>query len=159
MDTYGGKGAHGGGAFSGKDPSKVDRSAAYATRHIAKNVVASGLADKCLVQVAYAIGVAEPVGLYVNTYGTCKISGLSDADLAGKLDKLFDLRPASIIKRYGLKNPIYFETAAYGHMGRKPRKKKVEIGLNGKTKVLEIETFTWEKLDMVDKIKKAFKLT
>ncbi len=159
VDTYGGKGAHGGGAFSGKDPSKVDRSAAYATRHIAKNVVASGLANKCLVQVAYAIGVAEPVGLYVNTYGTCKVSGLSDSDLALKLGELFDMRPASIIKRYGLKNPIYFETAAYGHMGRKPGKKKIQIGLNGKTKVIEIETFTWEKLDMVDTIKKTFKLT
>ncbi len=156
VDTYGGKGAHGGGAFSGKDPSKVDRSAAYATRHMAKNVVAAGLAEKCLVQVAYAIGVAEPVGLYVNTYGTCKKEGLSDDQIAEKLADLFDLRPAAIIRRYGLKNPIYFETAAYGHMGRKPQKKKIRIGLNGRTKVKEIETFTWEKTDMVDKIKKAF---
>ncbi|MCB0665288.1 MAG: methionine adenosyltransferase [Saprospiraceae bacterium] len=157
VDTYGGKGAHGGGAFSGKDPSKVDRSAAYATRHIAKNVVASGLADQCLVQVAYAIGVAEPVGLFVNTYGTCK-KEISDGDIATKLSELFDLKPASIIKRYGLKNPIYFETAAYGHMGRKPQKKKVILGLNGKSKEVEIETFTWEKLDMVDAIKEAFEL-
>ncbi|MDH3650423.1 MAG: methionine adenosyltransferase [Saprospiraceae bacterium] len=159
VDTYGGKGAHGGGAFSGKDPSKVDRSAAYATRHIAKNLVAAGLADKCLVQVAYAIGVAEPVGLYVDTYGTCKIDGLTDGEIAVKLKKLFDLRPAAIIQRYGLKNPIYFDTAAYGHMGRKPVKKKIKVGLNGKTKLVEIETFTWEKLDMVEKVKKAFKLS
>ena len=158
VDTYGGKGAHGGGAFSGKDPSKVDRSAAYATRHIAKNVVASGLAKTCLVQVAYAIGVAKPVGLFVNTYGTCTKAGLSDSQIAEKLNKLFDLRPAAIVKRYGLKNPIYFETAAYGHMGRKPGKKKVRIGLNGKSKLVEVETFTWEKLDMVDKIKKEFGL-
>ena len=131
VDTYGGKGAHGGGAFSGKDSSKVDRSAAYATRHIAKNVVAAGLADQCLVQVAYAIGVAKPVGLYVNTYGTCKVEGLDDGAIARKLEKLFDLRPAAIVKNYGLKNPIFSETAAYGHMGRKPGKKKVKIGLNG----------------------------
>ena len=157
VDTYGGKGAHGGGAFSGKDPSKVDRSAAYATRHIAKNVVAAGLAEQCLVQVAYAIGVAKPVGLFVNTYGTCK-KGYSDGEIAEKLSELFDLRPASIISRYGLKNPIYFETASYGHMGRNPGKKKVTLGLNGKSKLVEIETFTWEKLDMVDSIKKAFDL-
>ncbi|MCL4108639.1 UNVERIFIED_CONTAM: hypothetical protein GTU68_006957 [Idotea baltica] len=139
VDTYGGKGAHGGGAFSGKDPSKVDRSAAYATRHIAKNVVASGLAQQCLVQVAYAIGVAKPVGLFVNTYGTCS-KGISDGEIAEKLAKLFDMRPAAIIERYGLKNPIYFDTASYGHMGRKPGKKKVT------------------KLDMVEEIKKAFQL-
>lgn len=157
VDTYGGKGAHGGGAFSGKDPSKVDRSAAYATRHIAKNVVAAGLADQCLVQVAYAIGVAEPVGLFVNTYGTCK-KPISDGEIAVRLSQLFDLKPASIIKRYGLKNPIYFETAAYGHMGRVPTKKKVFLGLNGKSREVEIETFTWEKLDMVDEIKAAFEL-
>lgn len=157
VDTYGGKGAHGGGAFSGKDPSKVDRSAAYATRHIAKNVVAAGLADQCLVQVAYAIGVAKPVGLFVNTYGTCK-KNISDGEIAEKLTELFDLRPASIINRYGLKNPIYFETAAYGHMGRPPGKKKVALGLNGKSKEVEVETFTWEKLDMVDAIKTAFEL-
>jgi S-adenosylmethionine synthetase len=157
VDTYGGKGAHGGGAFSGKDPSKVDRSAAYATRHIAKNLVAAGLADQCLVQIAYAIGVAKPVGLFVNTYGTCK-KDISDGEIAEKLLQIFDLRPASIIQRYGLKNPIYFETAAYGHMGRTPGRKKVMLGLNGQSKETEIETFTWEKLDMVDEIKKAFDL-
>ncbi|MEM1323440.1 MAG: methionine adenosyltransferase [Bacteroidota bacterium] len=158
VDTYGGKGAHGGGAFSGKDSSKVDRSAAYATRHIAKNVVAAGLADQCLVQVAYAIGVAEPVGLYVNTYGTCKIEGLSDGELAAKVNDLFDLRPAAIVRRFGLKNPIFSETAAYGHMGRQPGKKKVKIGQNGKAKTKEVVTFGWERLDMVNKIKKAFKI-
>ncbi|MDX2279337.1 MAG: methionine adenosyltransferase [Saprospiraceae bacterium] len=150
VDTYGGKGAHGGGAFSGKDPSKVDRSAAYATRHIAKNVVASGLCSQILVQVAYAIGVAKPVGLYVNTYGTCKIKGLHDGEIANKLMEIFDLRPAGIVRRYGLKNPIFSETAAYGHFGRTPGTKVV----NGKT----IETFTWEKLDAVYDIKKAFGL-
>ncbi len=150
VDTYGGKGAHGGGAFSGKDPSKVDRSAAYATRHIAKNVVAAGLCSQILVQVAYAIGVAQPVGLYVNTYGTCKIKGLHDGEIANKLMEIFDLRPAGIVRRYGLKNPIFSETAAYGHFGRTPGTKIV----NGKT----IETFTWEKLDAVDDIKKAFGL-
>lgn len=158
VDTYGGKGAHGGGAFSGKDASKVDRSAAYAMRHIAKNVVAAGLADKCLVQVAYAIGRAEPVGLYVNTYGTCKVPELADSEIAQKLRTLFELKPAAIIKRYGLKNPIYFETAAYGHMGRKPGKKEIRIGMNGKMKMQTVETFTWEKLDMVDEIRKAFAL-
>ena len=156
VDTYGGKGAHGGGAFSGKDPSKVDRSAAYATRHIAKNLVAAGLAKRCLVQVAYAIGVAEPVGLFVNTYGTCSKANLDDSEIASKLLRIFDLRPGAIVERYGLKNPIYFETAAYGHMGRKPGKKKVEIGMNGKSKMVEVETFTWEKLDMVAAIKKTF---
>ena len=158
VDTYGGKGAHGGGAFSGKDPSKVDRSAAYATRHIAKNVVAAGLANQVLVQVAYAIGVAQPVGLYVNTYGTCKVKGLSDGEIAQRLEKLFDMRPAAIVKRFGLKNPIYSETAAYGHFGRTPGKKTVMIGLNGSAKPVEVETFTWEKLDMVDKVKKEFGL-
>jgi S-adenosylmethionine synthetase len=158
VDTYGGKGAHGGGAFSGKDASKVDRSAAYATRHIAKNVVAAGLADHCLVQVAYAIGVASPVGLYVDTYGTCKIAGLSDGEIAARLQDMFDLRPAEIIKRFGLKNPIFSETASYGHMGRKPGKKTVEIGMNGKTRKVEVETFGWEKLDMVDKIRKTFSI-
>ncbi|MEO1517965.1 MAG: methionine adenosyltransferase [Bacteroidota bacterium] len=158
VDTYGGKGAHGGGAFSGKDSSKVDRSAAYATRHIAKNVVAAGLADQCLVQVAYAIGVADPVGLYVNTYGSSKIEGLSDGEIAAKLSELFDLRPAAIVKRLGLKNPIFTETAAYGHMGREPGKKKVKIGVNGKGRTKTVETFTWEKLDMVSKIKRAFKI-
>ncbi len=158
VDTYGGKGAHGGGAFSGKDPSKVDRSAAYATRHIAKNVVAAGLCDQCLVQVAYAIGVAKPVGLYVNTYGTCKVEGLSDGDIALRLAEIFDLRPAAIVRRYGLKNPIFSETAAYGHFGRVPEKKIMQIGLNGSTKPVEVETFTWEKLDAVEDIKKAFGL-
>ncbi|MDX1910053.1 MAG: methionine adenosyltransferase [Saprospiraceae bacterium] len=156
VDTYGGKGAHGGGAFSGKDPSKVDRSAAYATRHIAKNLVASGLCKQALVQVAYAIGVAEPVGLYVNTYGTCKIKGLSDGEIAQKLLKVFDLRPAAIVRRYGLKNPIFSETAAYGHFGRTPEKKTVMIGLNGKSETRTVETFTWEKLDAVADIQKAF---
>lgn len=156
VDTYGGKGAHGGGAFSGKDPSKVDRSAAYATRHIAKNVVASGLCSQVLVQVAYAIGVAEPVGLYVTTYGTCKVKGLTDGEIAQKLMKVFDLRPAAIVRRYGLKNPIFSETAAYGHFGRTPEKKTVMIGLNGAAKKVEVETFTWEKLDAVDDVKKAF---
>lgn len=156
VDTYGGKGAHGGGAFSGKDPSKVDRSAAYATRHIAKNLVASGLCSQALVQVAYAIGVAKPVGLFVNTYGTCKIKGLSDGEIAQKLLDIFDLRPAAIVRRYGLKNPIYSETAAYGHFGRTPGVKKVMVGLNGQAKEMEVETFTWEKLDAVDAVKQAF---
>ena len=158
VDTYGGKGAHGGGAFSGKDPSKVDRSAAYATRHIAKNLVASGLCSQVLVQVAYAIGVAKPVGLYVNTYGTCKVKGLSDGEIAQKLQTIFDLRPAAIVRRFGLKNPIFSETAAYGHFGREPEKKTIQIGLNGSTKKMEVETFTWEKLDAVKDVKKAFGL-
>jgi S-adenosylmethionine synthetase len=158
VDTYGGKGAHGGGAFSGKDPSKVDRSAAYATRHIAKNLVASGLCSQALVQVAYAIGVAKPVGLYVNTYGTCKVKGLSDGEIAQKLLNIFDLRPAAIVRRYGLKNPIFSETAAYGHFGRMPHKKTVQVGLNGSGKKMEVETFTWEKLDATGEIKKAFGL-
>jgi len=153
VDTYGGKGAHGGGAFSGKDPSKVDRSAAYATRHIAKNLVASGLCDEVLVQVAYAIGVAEPVGLYVNTYGTCRVKKKNgtlwlDSEIAQKLKDLFDMRPGKIIERLKLKSPIYSDTAAYGHMGRKPGIKT----LNGK----KFETFTWEKLDYVDKIRRVF---
>ena len=155
VDTYGGKGAHGGGAFSGKDSSKVDRSAAYATRHIAKNLVAAGVADEVLVQVAYAIGVAQPVGLYVNTYGTVNVKTadgkwMHDADIAKKIAEIFDMRPAAIVKRLGLKNPIFSETAAYGHVGRTPSKKIVD----GK----EYETFTWEKLDYVDKIKKAFSI-
>ncbi|MCC6459186.1 MAG: methionine adenosyltransferase [Saprospiraceae bacterium] len=158
VDTYGGRGAHGGGAFSGKDASKVDRSAAYATRHIAKNLVASGLCSQALVQVAYAIGVAKPVGLYVNTYGTCKIKGLCDGEIAQKLQQIFDLRPAAIVKRFGLKNPIFSETAAYGHFGREPQKKTVTIGLNGKSETREVETFTWEKLDAVADIQKAFGL-
>ncbi len=151
VDTYGGKGAHGGGAFSGKDSSKVDRSAAYATRHIAKNLVAAGIASQCLVQVAYAIGVAEPVGLFVDTYGTCLIAGLSDSEIAAKLGSIFDMRPAAIVKRFGLKNPIFSETAAYGHMGRPCGTKTVE----GVT----YETFLWEKLDKVDELKAAFDIS
>lgn len=149
VDTYGGKGAHGGGAFSGKDSSKVDRSAAYATRHIAKNLVAAGLAKQCLVQVAYAIGVAKPVGLYVDTYGTATVD-MNDGEIATKLDELFDLRPAAIVRNLGLNNPIYSPTAAYGHMGRKPG----TITVNGN----EYETFTWEKLDRVEDIKATFNL-
>ena len=151
VDTYGGKGAHGGGAFSGKDSSKVDRSAAYATRHIAKNIVAAGLSDQCLVQVAYAIGIAQPVGLYVNTYGTCKKVGLTDGEISTQIAQLFDMRPAVIVQRFGLKNPIFSETAAYGHMGRTPGTKKVGDR--------EVETFSWEKLDMVEAVKKAFSLS
>ena len=160
VDTYGGKGAHGGGAFSGKDSSKVDRSAAYAARHIAKNLVASGVADEVLIQVAYAIGVAQPVGLYVNTYGTAKVN-MNDGEIAQKVNEIFDMRPAAIVKRFGLKNPIFEETAAYGHLGRDFKTKKVVIiqGNNGcKEKVIEkeVEFFAWEKLDYVDKIKTAF---
>ena len=155
VDTYGGKGAHGGGAFSGKDPSKVDRSAAYATRHIAKNLVAAGIADECLVQVAYAIGVAKPVGLYVNTYGTSHVK-ISDGKIAEKLLKIFDLRPAAIIKRLKLKNPIFLPTAAYGHFGREPYSQTVEVTENGKQVKKKVEFFTWEKLDYVDTLKKEF---
>jgi S-adenosylmethionine synthetase len=157
VDTYGGKGAHGGGAFSGKDPSKVDRSAAYAARHVAKNLVAAGIANEVLVQVAYAIGVAQPVGLYVNTYNTAKVK-LSDGQIAEKVEKLFDMRPFAIVKRFGLKNPIFEETAAYGHMGRKYEKKKVEVFYNGKKSLKDVEFFAWEKLDYVDVLKKEFKL-
>lgn len=158
VDTYGGKGAHGGGAFSGKDPSKVDRSAAYATRHIAKNLVAAGVCDEVLVQVAYAIGVAKPVGLFVNTYGTAKV-GLSDGEIARKLEKLFDMRPYFIEDRFKLRTPIYSETAAYGHMGREPRvvEKVFNKGKQSELKV-KVELFPWEKLDYVDKIKAAFKI-
>ena len=153
VDTYGGRGAHGGGAFSGKDSSKVDRSAAYATRHIAKNLVAAGVADEVLVQVAYAIGVAQPVGLYVYTYGTAKARNtegkkLSDGEIASRIEKLIDMRPSAIINRFGLKNPIYSETAAYGHMGRTPG----TVEVNGK----KHETFGWEKLDLVNSFTKAF---
>ncbi len=155
VDTYGGKGAHGGGAFSGKDSSKVDRSAAYATRHIAKNLVAGGVADEVLVQVAYAIGVAQPVGLYVNTYGTSKVN-YSDSEIAKKVEALFDMRPAAIVKRFGLKNPIFRETAAYGHMGRDPFKKEVQFSKNGDSFTKQVEFFAWEKLDYVDKVKEAF---
>ncbi len=161
VDTYGGKGAHGGGAFSGKDSSKVDRSAAYAARHIAKNMVASGLADEVLVQVAYAIGVAKPVGLYVNTYGTAKVN-MKDGDIAAKINELFDMRPAAIVKRFGLKNPIFEETAAYGHMGRDYKRAKVTLiegnGNGEKTIEKEVDFFAWEKLDYVDKIKATFKI-
>ncbi len=156
VDTYGGKGAHGGGAFSGKDPSKVDRSAAYASRHIAKNMVASGLANEVLVQLAYAIGVAKPVGVFVNTYGTSKIN-LDDAEIAKKIESIFDLRPAAIEERLKLRNPIYEETAAYGHMGRTPKTitKTFESPYYGK-KEFNVELFTWEKLDYIDTIKKEF---
>lgn len=157
VDTYGGKGAHGGGAFSGKDASKVDRSAAYAARHVAKNMVAAGVADEVLVQVAYAIGVAKPVGLYVNTYGTAKVN-MPDGDIAKKIEKLFDLRPSAIIKRFGLKNPIFEVTAAYGHVGRKPYTDKVQVMENGKEITKEVEFFAWEKLDFIDKIKEEFNL-
>ena len=158
VDTYGGKGAHGGGAFSGKDPSKVDRSAAYATRHIAKNLVAAGVADECLVQVSYAIGVAKPMGIFVNTYGTSKIS-LNDSELAKIVEEIFDMRPYFIEKRLKLRNPIYTETAAYGHMGRKSKfVTKTFKSPNGESKTLEVELFTWEKLDMLDKIKLKLKL-
>lgn len=158
VDTYGGKGAHGGGAFSGKDPSKVDRSAAYATRHIAKNMVAAGVCSEVLVQVSYAIGVAKPCGLYVNTYGTSKLK-ISDGELAKKIEKIFDLRPYAIEQRLKLRNPIYLETAAYGHMGRKNEvvKKTFNKGKENQ-KTVSVELFTWEKLDFVDKIKKEFKI-
>ncbi len=157
VDTYGGKGAHGGGAFSGKDPSKVDRSAAYAARHIAKNLVAAGVADEILIQVAYAIGVAEPVGIYVNTYGTAKVK-MSDAEIAEKVKKLFPLTPAAIQKRLKLLNPIYTETAAYGHFGREPKVVKKTFIADGKKIEKEVELFTWEKLDYIDKVKKEFGL-
>ena len=158
VDTYGGKGAHGGGAFSGKDPSKVDRSAAYATRHIAKNLVAAGVADECLVQVSYAIGVAKPMGIFVNTFGTSKIS-MNDSELAKIVEEIFDMRTYFIEKRLKLRNPIYTETAAYGHMGRKSKfVTKTFNSPSGETKTLEVELFTWEKLDMLDKIKSKLKL-
>jgi S-adenosylmethionine synthetase len=158
VDTYGGKGAHGGGAFSGKDPSKVDRSAAYAARHIAKNIVAAGLANEVLVQVAYAIGVAKPMNLYVNTYGTAQV-GLNDGEIAAKIEKLFDMRPKAIEERLKLRNPIYEETASYGHVGRTP----VEVTKcfkdgNGKEICLNVELFTWEKTDMIEAIKAEFSL-
>lgn len=176
VDTYGGHGAHGGGAFSGKDPSKVDRSAAYAARHIAKNMVAAGIADQALIQVAYAIGVAQPVGLYVNTYGTAHVTDkkgvtLSDGAIAAKIQKVFDMRPYAIVERFGLKNPIYQPTASYGHFGRDVFTKEVEVfypvkgsrpiptGSNGKTAYRKkVEFFGWEKLDYVDRLKKEFGL-
>ncbi len=158
VDTYGGKGAHGGGAFSGKDPSKVDRSGAYAARHIAKNIVAAGICDEALVQISYAIGIAEPVAFYVNTYNTSKIN-FSDGDISEMLFSLFDLRPYSIEKLFHLRKPIYLETAAYGHMGREPQKvKKTFVNSENKFVKFDLELFNWEKLDYVDKIKKLFKL-
>lgn len=156
VDTYGGKGAHGGGAFSGKDPSKVDRSGAYATRHIAKNLVAAGVCNEVLVQVSYAIGVAKPTNIYVNTYGTAKV-GLSDGDIAKKVVEIFDMRPYAIEQRLKLRAPIYAETAAYGHMGRQSEIKTITMMDGaGNKKEMQVETFTWEKLDYVDKVKAAF---
>jgi S-adenosylmethionine synthetase len=177
VDTYGGHGAHGGGAFSGKDPSKVDRSAAYAARHIAKNMVAAGVAGQVLIQVAYAIGVAQPVGLYVNTFGTARVKDkkgniMTDGEIARKINKIFDMRPYAIVERFGLKNPIFVPTASYGHFGRDPYagevevyyevpgKKPVGINGNGKPKYHKrVEFFSWEKLDYVNKIKKEFGLS
>jgi S-adenosylmethionine synthetase len=158
VDTYGGKGAHGGGAFSGKDPSKVDRSAAYATRHIAKNLVAAGVCDEVLVQVSYAIGVAQPMGIYVNTYGTSKL-GITDGEIALKVEQIFDMTPYAIETRFKLRNPIYSETAAYGHFG-KPHQTvtKTFTSPEGRVVTSEVELFTWEKLDYVDKVKSAFGL-
>ena len=158
VDTYGGKGAHGGGAFSGKDPSKVDRSAAYAARHVAKNMVAAGVADEILVQVSYAIGVAKPMGIFVDTYGTSKVN-MTDGEIAKKVEALFDMRPYAIETRLKLRNPIYQETAAYGHMGRKNEMvNKTFAQPGGGTKTVEVELFTWEKLDFVAKVKSAFKI-
>jgi S-adenosylmethionine synthetase len=158
VDTYGGKGAHGGGAFSGKDPSKVDRSAAYATRHIAKNLVAAGVANEVLIQISYAIGVAKPMGIFVNTYGTSKVD-CTDGEIAKIIENLFDMRPAAIVNRLKLREPIYSETASYGHMGRKNRKVTKHFkNVDGTEITKEVELFTWEKLDYVDAIKKAFKL-
>ncbi|TWO33369.1 methionine adenosyltransferase [Seonamhaeicola sediminis] len=158
VDTYGGKGAHGGGAFSGKDPSKVDRSAAYATRHIAKNLVAAGIADEVLVQVSYAIGVVEPMGIFIDTYGTSKVN-VSDGDIAKKVSQIFDMRPFAIEERLKLRSPMYSETAAYGHMGRTNRTvTKTFSQANGNSITLDVELFTWEKLDYVDKVKEVFAL-
>lgn len=158
VDTYGGKGGHGGGAFSGKDPSKVDRSAAYATRHIAKNLVAAGIAGEILVQISYAIGVKDPMGVYVNTFGSAA-HGLSDSQIAARINEIFDLTPYGIEQRLKLRNPIYAETAAYGHMGRTPvTVSKTFENSNGDTTTLDVELFTWEKLDYVDKIRASFGL-
>jgi len=158
VDTYGGKGAHGGGAFSGKDPSKVDRSAAYATRHIAKNLVAAGVCDEVLVQVSYAIGVAKPMGIYVNTYGTAKVD-MHDGKIAKLVEEIFDMRPYFIENRLKLRQPMYSECAAYGHMGREPQTVTKNFrAADGKTKTMKVELFTWEKLDYVPKVKKAFKI-
>jgi S-adenosylmethionine synthetase len=162
VDTYGGKGAHGGGAFSGKDPSKVDRSAAYAARHIAKNLVAAGVADEVLVQLAYAIGVAKPVSIFVNTYGTAFRNNqekfVNDGEIARIIGDLFDLRPAAIIEKFGLKKPIYEVTAAYGHMGRDPFTMEVEVCKNGEFVKENVQFFSWEKLDAVESIKQSFGL-
>jgi S-adenosylmethionine synthetase len=159
VDTYGGKGAHGGGAFSGKDPSKVDRSAAYATRHIAKNLVAAGVCDEILVQVSYAIGVVEPMGIYVDTYGTSHVN-LTNGEIATIVGELFDMTPYGIEIRLQLRNPMYQEAAAYGHMGRKTeRVTKTFTNGEGETKVMEVELFTWEKLDYVEKVKSAFHIS
>ncbi len=156
VDTYGGKGAHGGGAFSGKDPSKVDRSAAYATRHIAKNLVAAGVASEILVQVSYAIGVAQPTNIYVNTNGSAKVD-LTDAQISQRISEIFDMRPYAIEQRLKLRNPIYLDAASYGHMGRKPEVKTLTFrNGSGETKTVEVETFTWEKLDYVDRVREAF---
>ncbi len=156
VDTYGGKGAHGGGAFSGKDPSKVDRSAAYATRHIAKNLVAAGVCNEVLVQVSYAIGVAQPTSINVNTYGTAKVKK-TDGEIAKIVEGIFDMRPYFIEQRLKLRTPIYSETAAYGHMGRQPEIKTKEFSMPGGEKIsVEVELFTWEKLDYADKVKSAF---
>lgn len=157
VDTYGGKGAHGGGAFSGKDPSKVDRSGAYATRHIAKNLVAAGVATEILVQVSYAIGVVEPMGIFIDTYGTSKLN-MTDGEIAKIVTKVFDMRPYAIETRLKLRNPIYSDTAAYGHMGRTPEIKTITFTNAGRTETKEVETFTWEKLDYVDQVKAAFGL-
>lgn len=159
VDTYGGKGAHGGGAFSGKDPSKVDRSAAYATRHIAKNMVAAGLCDEVLVQVAYAIGMPDPVGLYINTYGTARVK-MNDGAIAKKISELFDMRPYAIEQRFNLRSPIYMETAAYGHMGREPRivEKTFNKGKHNEKKI-KVKLFPWEELDYVSKIRTAFSIS
>ena len=159
VDTYGGKGAHGGGAFSGKDPSKVDRSAAYAARHIAKNIVAAGIADEILVQLSYAIGVVEPIGIFVNTYGKSKVD-LTDGEIASKIEDIYDLRPAAIEQGLKLRNPIYLETASYGHMGRTPQiVKKTFDSQYWESKTIEVELFTWEKLDYVDTFRKAFSVS
>jgi S-adenosylmethionine synthetase len=157
VDTYGGKGAHGGGAFSGKDSSKVDRSAAYAARHIAKNMVAAGIADEVLVQVAYAIGVAKPVGVYVDTYGTANVQ-IDDGEIAKKIEAIFDLRPSAIVKRFNLKKPIFSDTAAYGHMGREPQVRNILIHSDGKEVYEDVQFFGWEKLDYVDNLRKEFNL-
>ncbi|MDO4736009.1 MAG: methionine adenosyltransferase [Bacteroidia bacterium] len=158
VDTYGGRGAHGGGAFSGKDSSKVDRSAAYAARYIAKNLVAAGVAKEILVQLAYAIGVARPVSIFVNTRGTCLLNGITDGKIAETIGELFDLRPAKIIEKFNLKNPIFEETAAYGHFGRAPYTKEIEVKVNGTLTKKEVMFFAWEQLDAVEKVKKAFNI-